>query len=105
MRLARRSFDFIMQAGDPDEGLSNPSLRNGATGWGAGLVVVCVGVRRRWRWHGERRGHVEGIAGNRAVGRIAADFGIGEQGFVSPSVHGGDRDVEGVARIEAESLG
>src|SRR5437588_9338186 len=51
---------------------------------------------------GATGGYVEGVAGNRAGGRVATDFRIGEEGFVSLAVNGGDGDVEGVARVEAE---
>src|ERR1700758_1341632 len=70
-----------------------------------GLIVVRV-VVGWWRWwHGQRGGHVKGVAGNRATGRVAADFRIGEEGFGSVTIDRGDRDVEAVARIEAEGLG
>src|SRR5579864_5217268 len=67
-----------------------------------GLIVVGVVVRRRRWWHRQRGGHVEGVAGNRAAARVAADFGIGEEGFVSVGIDRGDGNIKAVAGPETE---
>jgi len=69
------------------------------------LVVVYVVVGWRRRWHGQGGSYVERVIGNEAAVRIAADFGIGEEGFVSLAIDRGDRDIEAVAGIEAQGSG